>query len=353
MEAVATELRVSAPPPLITRIDHSQRRRDRGKRAQREFRRRQAAKASDLRERHDRLEAILQDIVRAHDQHGHTAIDQAVAEARRLLPNGFEKDSQDHSTCIQEHETPVASTLSAPRAQDVDSDCGNLVGRFSPRLDYTFLFRDPQQLYKVPPDIAPYIGPGRYTIAGHIMWACLEYAWDTMREASLTQSNANFLIARLPSSSRARQLCESAFRHSEHFQDVAFMLALVEARLEFRSFSFTSDTPGADENLRRNLENSVKKDLLFRGVVSTEWWTALEIQGYICARIGMLRFSNFQSSLQRKDATHVQILATLAQRLAPRAVCFGDGPRWNMHHTAVLVDTWAQTICEITDLSAI
>lgn len=181
------------------------------------------------------------------------------------------------------------------------------------------------------------------------MRACLDYACSIMGEAAVTESDGRRLLQCLPSETAARQLVNGALRYVEPCRDIAYRMVLVEARVEFRNLGYMrSDNRRADEISRRTLETSVRKALRMRSVRMNEWWTALNIEAYIQRKMGVLPFSRLQRSLLDDDSTGSRIVSALAQILAPRAVCFGNGPRWSRPHVIMLVDTWVQGMNDLS-----
>jgi hypothetical protein len=172
------------------------------------------------------------------------------------------------------------------------------------------------------------------------MIACLRYASAIMQQATQSTTPA----ARAEST----RLLSVGLGHSKHLQNIEFMLCLVEARLEFYSRQhIRSHIRGADEIARQTLEDAVVQDLRSRGIQEKDWWTALQIEAFIRSEMGQGPYLKLQGWLSDKQGVVSQLVAVLTQSLAPKAVCFGNGPRWFAAHAAILTRTWVLTVNEI------
>ena len=355
-------LRVSPTPSKLhlAEPDPLQQRRESGKVAQRNFRNRQAAKALELKQQHENLRSIVERIVLAQRDNDQTSLNHAIVEAGKAV--GVEVGACSQSTipdCPKDTHTSLDPRSSSgihtspsvllDTARPGESVRRSHSGRLSPRLDYG-LWLDPDRFLKIfepPTDIRPYIGPGMYTVAGHIAWACLDYGHACLREAIMMIEmhdgmHRGDLGSSLPPGSAARRAFDLSLRHSKPLHDITYIMALVEARMEFRRLGYMqSDSSGADESTRQIMEERVSGELHSKGVKMDQWWSALEIEAHVRQRLGILEFSAFQTALCNQEATETQLMMPLAQTLAHRGVCFGDGPRWNAVHVMTLVSEWA------------
>jgi hypothetical protein len=258
-------------------------------------------------------------------------------------------------------------------------------GRFSPRLDYAVLATDLERSNKIftpPSDIMPYVGKGEYRIAGRIMWACLEYGYRLLKKTVQSQNGYDFPSQQDPESDCSgikddedppQRVWQRALGHSKPLQDLAYLEALLDARLQFRKLGYMhQDTPprspphgadgspaprliksGSDEAARQLVEGQVIHGLIARGVDLNDHWTALEIEQYIRVRVGREGFAALQQAMmsasvhspQAQQMEEMEIIQMLADSLAPRAVCFGDGPRWYSENAKALVDACFATRC--------
>lgn len=354
MEDASHELRVSRTSKICQHMRHLltrnlQRRRDRGKVAQRAFRKRQADKATEQRRNHERLERLVHEIVVAHGREDRAQLDRAVAEAGALL--GISPPQSKASSPAREvaDDTQIISSVNDAVSSHPSLEAGNSqTGRFSPRLDYGLLWLEPDRFMKIfdpPSDIRPYIGTGKDTVAGHVMWACLDHGLAVLRQSITDAAFGDEAVRHLSPS--AQQLFSFALGHMEPLPDVEYVMAMLEARHEFREMGYMrSDNSGADEDRRLALENTVLRSLRSKGIKFDLWWTALDISEYSRMSMGLSKFSRFQNGLLDRRPTEVEAMQLLAQRLAPRAVCFGNGPRWNAVIVMSFVDSWVRAGAE-------
>lgn len=234
-------------------------------------------------------------------------------------------------------------------------------GRMSPRWGYG-VWLDPDRFLKIfqpPIDIVPYLGAGKHTVAGHIVWACLDYAYacllDAMRKHIATSSGippgqgsgSDHYPHSLPPNSAARALFDHSLRHSKPLHDVAYIAALLEARMEFRRMGYMrADNPGANAESREMLQRRVFEDFEKRGVRMDQWWSALDVQKYIGQKMEVCEFAAFQAALRCEQEAQIQLLRPLARTLAQSGVCFGDGPRWRADHVVMVVNAWARAVSD-------
>ncbi|OAG38516.1 hypothetical protein AYO21_07338 [Fonsecaea monophora] len=366
-----------------------QRRRDKGKVAQRNFRKRQAEKALELKQNHKQLRHLVETVVLAHRDGDTATLSQAIAQAGRAIGVGLDGDRMDrvderaqsdpsHTsmegvvTGISNIIRPVcaATTEYSVEPTVTDRDTGQSLlqlsqprsGRFSPRLDYG-IWLDPERFLKIvdpPLDIRPYIGARKHTVAGRIAWAALDYGYACLQEAMMTSQPATTFTAStatgarkskadwltlLPPESAGRRAFDRSLRHSTPLHDVAYMMDLVAARIEFRQQGYMrANTRGADEIARQAMAGSVAAELRVRGVRMDQWWSALDIEAHVQTEMGVWDFAAWQMALcggnQETNNSHAELIMPLVESLGHSGVCFGDGPRWHVPRVKALVRAW-------------
>ncbi|KAK5047234.1 hypothetical protein LTR84_006756 [Exophiala bonariae] len=338
------------------------RRRDNGKVAQRNFRTRQAEKASELKQNYEQLKRIVETIVLAHGEHDQAKLNDAIAQAGQAT--GLEvvercalSTSPKASIVVAKRPGLVHGSAVAASAQPTTRDIYResfyqpRSGRFSPRLGYG-IWLEPERFLKIldpPLDILPYVGAGKYTVAGRIAWASLDYGYACLQEAMIARATNTIpkddWIASLPPESAARRAFDRSLRHSKPLHDVAYMMDLVEARIEFREQGYMrGNTRGGDEVSRQVMQGSVAHDLRARRVRMDQWWTALDIEAHLQAVMGVDDFSALQIALCSQEADQAQMFMPLARSLGHNGVCFGDGPRWHAPSVKALVSAWLDQI---------
>lgn len=318
---------------------------------------------------------MVEEIVLASRADDRVLLNHAITEASEAVGLTLDRSLPSPKSSHLQDDSSVAVARSTQRNQETLRDlstksfrqpsvCHNNSGRFSPRLDYG-MWIDPDRFVRIiepPEDIRPYVGSKKHTVAGRIAWACLDYGYACLQEAMMYQMSPRVLAAEhvnddddvlflsIPSDSACRRLFNLSLRHSKPLHDIEYILALVEARMEFRNMGYMrSNTRGSDEISRQVMQDCVLNGLRARGVRMEKWWTALDIEVYIQQRMGILEFSSFQAALYDEQAPQTELMMPLAQTLAHQGVCFGDGPRWNAANVMTLVDAWIRHISDCSD----
>jgi hypothetical protein len=239
-------------------------------------------------------------------------------------------------------------------------------GRMSPRFDYGLWPNlDQDQCLKIfqpPADIVPYVGAGMHAVRGKIAWACLEYAYACLQEVfgkRLASSVPPGPVSvnspwSLPPNSAARIFFDRVLRHSVPLDDVAFLGAMTEARIDFRRLGYMrSDNPGAQEESSQVIYQRVLEDFILKGVNKDEWLSVLEVERYIEEKMGIYEFAAFQTAISYGESNEVEMLRPLTRALTQSFVCFGDGPRWKADHAGWLVDTWIGAVDRVNSMGKI
>ncbi len=218
------------------------------------------------------------------------------------------------------------------------------MGRMSPRLDYG-LWPDPDpvpKFYQPPDDIVPFIGAGMHTFAGHIAWACLEYAYSYLMEAGKHVTTGFHSMA--PESAAARKFLHQSLRPSEQLHVVAYIAARIVARLEFRKMGYIrGDNPAVNMGYDQMITRRILQSFLDRTEID-QWWVVSDIEIYAAEKMGAARFAAFQKALGRGEVPYIQALRPLTRALAQSFVCAGEGARWRADHGIMVVDAWVHTI---------
>lgn len=233
--------------PSLLATPRKQRRRERGKLAQRAFRRRQTQAARDMREENRRMRAAIEELAelvgpdnrpalrdavrRAADAAGVVVVEgggggggssgsgpsssvdcrgdggagggSSKGEGDAQVVGTLEKHASQGSMSSSSSSPPSTSeglATALPNSSDwqVALSPSNAIGNrepfpYGPASTTTAQVPDPprlafsldrgiwndafsfQRIVDPPPDIAPYLGEGMHTLAGHVMWACVEH----------------------------------------------------------------------------------------------------------------------------------------------------------------------------------
>ncbi|CAM1507859.1 Fc.00g047070.m01.CDS01 [Cosmosporella sp. VM-42] len=347
-----------SPDDQRNKIPAADPKRERGKLAQREYRKRHANKFQSLKEENQRLRDAINDINRVASRCGNLQqeLEDVIAEARRVA--GLEeKDSsmQDVSTSnaptsaeaspsVQEPQTPSgeSSSTSLILATNTNNngDGGSSVyhaGRFSPPLGQS-LWLDTDRVVRIfdaPSDVAPYLGDGMFTLAGCLYWASVKYTlslWQEVNDRKLINSPEQHRLDRL-------------FNHSRHLSDRGFLVSLAAVRMEYRRNGYI-DLHNSSIRLWKDdsvpgLSVRVENEYTQRGEALDWWKSPKEVESYVKKHMEPNEFAELQAVIEGRGSKAVTArLAPLIETLAKNFVCFGDGPRWNALHVSMVVGAW-------------
>jgi hypothetical protein len=391
MPDAESELRVgpldsllSSDPLLL--ITH-QRRRDRGKVAQRAFRQRQSAVVQKLKEEHEKLKSLVGEIVQSAGgddaaqlraaiiQAGNAAgLDLSILDAGdKENDSSYSRTSEGLSATLHPSMAELSTgntlyadtTLALPSSFRVEGEpvggydeqttqilhatavynSYGQSGHMSPRLDYG-LWPDQDRCPKVvlpPDDIVPFLGAGMHTFAGNIAWACLEYAYSFLREAIWKHRTAG--RHSLPPGLAARTFLIQSLRPSKQLHVVAYITARIQARLEFRKLGYIrGDNPAVNMEYDQMITRRILQSFLDNGVEIDQWWSVSDVERYTIEKMGVARFVLFQAALGRGEAPYIEALRPLTRALAQSFVCAGEGARWRADHIMMVVDAWTDTV---------
>ncbi|KAI0159991.1 hypothetical protein GGR52DRAFT_172565 [Hypoxylon sp. FL1284] len=342
------------------------RRRERGKLAQRAFRKRQAKASQDKRGEAQQLKAAIGDIVRVACSDDRPELLRAVAEAARVA--GFDTRRAADDSSEQDREQipkspssllPLSSNtrsanealrnrtgsgteiLQGPTSSDSGWELGGqmaavmkpraILGNISPRADYGLWFDTTRyvRMDDPPLEIIPYLGKGKSTFAGHVFWACGEYMLSLCR---IVDSNAhtNPQVAR-----EATEKVWSMVQHSPPLHNLRYVRALAEARAEFRERGYVvGDNPAGEVDSGKIIQELVAADYKSRGEDPSGWMATPDLESYLRRRLSQESYGHLESVLGLMDANQPdcplsELVRSLIQELAESFICFGDGPRWN------------------------
>ncbi|XXG99660.1 hypothetical protein Hte_006001 [Hypoxylon texense] len=343
-----------------------QRRRERGRLAQRAFRKRQGKVSLDKRDETQQLKAAIGEIIRVARCDDRSELLRVIADAarvakldtRKIADGGNGEDRERRST---NPESPLPAgrnttgssdgALSAKSRADsqtsqdpadsqsewkLDSQMAALQKprmRVSPQLDYGLWF-DTNRYVRTnepPADIVPYLGKGKSTFAGHIFWACGEHLLDLCRSV---ESNAS---ANPRAAKEATEKIWTLVQHSPSLHNVQYIRALAEARAEFRDRGYIEgNNPAGEVDSAEHMQRLVAQDYESRGEDTTDWLTPPDVEHYLRKRMSQESFKYFENLLYIMDTYHspldcplVALVRSLIQDLATSFICFGDGPRWH------------------------
>ncbi|KAI1086819.1 hypothetical protein F5B19DRAFT_487208 [Rostrohypoxylon terebratum] len=362
------------------------RRRERGKLAQRAFRKRQRNKASKEK-RNDtqmsqRLKAAIDEIVKVARSDDRPELLRAIREAAEASGSHAREsgemgdDGVEEETSHGESSTPCPSsnkddlittctTTSYNRGstEQTTSQNGNRLDlrlnnqrsnssgtgmsseRMTPRLDYGLWF-DAGRFVRIddpPRDIVPYLGKGMKTFAGRLFWKCGECLLDLCRKAE-AYDNINPLVAR-----EANERIWNMVQHSPPLHNTRYIIALAEARREFRDRGYIeSNNPAGEADSAEILHKQVLEDYEKRGGDVAIWLSPTEVENELrrlmsdglCGRVERV-LENWGFNPEGDPLT--KMVQSLIHAMSNSFICFGNGPRWRADRVAAMFNGSAQS----------
>ncbi|KAI1805061.1 hypothetical protein F4811DRAFT_561352 [Daldinia bambusicola] len=361
------------------------RRRERGKLAQRAFRRRQNKTTRDKHDETRRLKEAISKIVCVARHDDRPELVKAIREAAEMTGLDEqataklydEEDNQTKRTTKTSQPSPgsrhllpaerVPPTELNTNAQEIPLSIGTRAGWIlktqdpvplgkgsdvewtSTRLDYGLWF-DTSRFIRVdepPSDIIPYLGKGKNTFAGRLFWACGELMLEQCRRVELYQ-HTNPQMAR-----EAKQVIWNMVQHSKPLHNIRYIMALAEARREFRDRGYIEgNNPAGEIDSAFILQEQVMNDYKSKGKDTAGWLSpmAIELELRKClspeSSRKLDRVLQLGDSNQAEEASLLDMIQSLIWKLAASYICFGDGPRWRTDRVLAILSGSTTTLEE-------
>ncbi|KAI1736612.1 hypothetical protein F4680DRAFT_252238 [Xylaria scruposa] len=390
-------LDVQQDNPNRSAEEELRRRRERGRQSQARFRKRQAQAAREAQAENERLRAAIADIVNVAgggDRLGPNLLNaiRAAADVAGVNTSALEKEDEvvavvkrgavvqalPMTTRGSDGLTPTpsrgAGNRSASRGylphggtwRSRSSSTSQSSGRLSPRLDYG-IWVDSRRATKVsipPHEIVPFLGPGRWTFAGQLYWACADYMISLCRLVTSPHTPTPWFgdLSRCPSPREAEDRVWDLLQHSPPIHSVRLAQALAESQRAFRDIGWIpGDSPvvpcsGEGEDIETLLRKEIEANYIARGHDLSAWMTIFQLEGHMRRQLGAAAFEKLEratvavavaNSPTVKVADNSEIVAVhdeevrtitrvLIRNLAESYTCFGDGPRWKADRVSML-----------------
>ncbi|KAH7145907.1 hypothetical protein B0J13DRAFT_554560 [Dactylonectria estremocensis] len=336
-------------PPDANAVQPSKR--ERGRVAQREYRKRHASKFQSLQDENQRLKDVIRNIskVASRDKHQGRELNDAISEAVLAAdlqdadqgPDGEMNSSESGEVVLladptlnleMPSEQPASpnqlaiGTNALYSGSNISQTLGQQVWLGSDHL---------VRIYDAPSDVAPYLGDGLFTIAGCLYWACTYYAvslWKKLKHPDKLDHLEQGRWDRL-------------FNHSKYLFDHDFLISLAQARLELRQNGYIDQvhlqTHHADNKALLNVYKNVEQEYANRGETLQWWRKPQDVENYIKQHLTAHELAQLQEILEgRGSARSLRAFGNLFESLAHSFVCFGDGPRWNVIHVSMALGAW-------------
>ncbi|KAF7538197.1 hypothetical protein G7054_g3192 [Neopestalotiopsis clavispora] len=349
------------PPPEPRFYPRNRRRRERGRSAQAAFRKRQALAVQEMQLENQRLREALESvakIARHDDRSDLLSVIAQAAEAAGIdtghLRSPSPRDVLEQNCATESPElsgqcgTEIinVSTSSEARLAEAGTFSGEdltVTHASQPAFKATrcMMWLNPMRYIRIdkpPEDIVPYLGDAADTMAGRLFWAVMEHARSSCHHEHHALGREEFAASRNPCIRRMMQ-------HSATLQAVSHGLikAMVEARLEYRHLGYISAeyAGAADPDTMRSLRRSVTAEFNSRNQDVNMWVDAIGVEARVRSFLGPDCFILLEKAAGRpEDGKSHQSLSVAVDRLIESFICFGDGPRWNVHGVDDIFSSW-------------
>lgn len=332
-------------------ISLPQSKRERGRVAQREYRKRHNSKFQSLQDENQRLKDAIQKISTVASTSGHRGqeLEDAISEAVSIAgvqtvdqrPVEEVGSSQDDEATSLVHLPLTRETVPEEWLPPNRSETGgnSLLQDFhAPSMLSQQLWLDTDRLvriYDAPSDVIPYLGDGLLTVAGCLYWAC------TNRAVSLWRKIKNLQEPNFSDQSRLDRM----FNHSKHLSDHNFLMSLAQARLDFRNQGYIERLHEQDYHADNEAMAEVRKLVTREHAEKREdlqWWRSpREVESCIRQHLTADELAHLQEVVEGRGSTKaVRAFSSLFETLAQNFVCFGNEPRWNVVHISMTLGAW-------------
>ncbi|KAH7257900.1 hypothetical protein BKA59DRAFT_122104 [Fusarium tricinctum] len=304
--------------------DDLTRRRERGRRSQAAFRKRQAQSVQALSIQNDALKKSIQKAINA--THGDERPEMLnalrdLAEAAELdIPSTLAGEIISHKKdrLPEKPITEISSNMTGGAWEDVCLSLGP-----SPATQYRLdcgVWLDPLHYLRVslpPQDILPYLGPGAESFAGILFWSVMEHS-----QSGCARHGPEALI-------------KTGLGHSTPTKSIApsFIQTMAKARIEYKQTGAISQAHAvaAEDDLGLVLCKLVEADYRSQGKDPNQWLSCVAIEQRVKNKIGHSALSTLtEVALGHADVLFQHLLDEVQCKLYDTSVCFGDGPRWDV-----------------------
>ncbi|KAI5461700.1 hypothetical protein BGZ63DRAFT_386455 [Mariannaea sp. PMI_226] len=329
--------------------------RERGKLAQREYRKRHASRFQSLKDENARLKDAIRKLCKAASGDGNlgmelsTALSEAatvagLANDEHPTPGGASSDRCEEDSSV--HSWPSMDTSDTSDDQvSVSESCSEIVS-VAPKSQQMLPssgLRPPIwqvadrviRIYNAPADVTPYLGDGFFTFSGCLYWATIYYAVYLWRKAN-----------RLPHADHSYDnRLDRMFNHKKRLNDRDFLMSVAQARVESKKRGLVERYCGEDlpaDNWKQVLVYNRAKQQYEEREDTIRWWkSAKEVESYVLPHLSQEEIAHLQQILEgRGSAEALEMFAPLFEKLVRSFVCFKEGPRWNIVHVSVTVGAW-------------
>ncbi|KAI1076594.1 hypothetical protein F5B20DRAFT_312782 [Whalleya microplaca] len=333
--------------------DALRRRRERGRRSQANFRKRQAQVTQQATDQNRRLIDAVEKLVDATHGDESPELLERIFDAAEAAGIEAKRPMRYDTTERSSGPVDAGRQMGADHLDDeedltFDATTGHIVPKFRDRTNLGSkslapslavpprltcgIWLDPLRYTRIsipPGDIVPYLGPGSETFAGRIFWSIMDH---TMIGCKHTHPE--------PLKSTQRWL-----HHSKATQDIkpSFIEAMVKARLEYRQTGSISPEYAAagEADLGLVVRDQIEKEYYSRGEDPSLWLSSEAVEKRVRSTVGNVTFRLLEMAARDEGEPALRdLLNGVKCTLYDTFVCFGDGPRWNVSVVDGLFHEW-------------
>jgi hypothetical protein len=176
-----------------------------------------------------------------------------------------------------------------------------------------------------PPDITPYLGCTAYSVAGQLYWGSVAFAYAASKAVNCRDPLPDAVAA-----------INSLYGRAVHLVPIEEIIWLLQLRIAFRK----SDVLGIEYYEKKRRTTMATGVLLgLRSRARTDYLDSFEVELELRNRLGS-DFAVIEAALRNHGGgSECSSLArALLGTMVRRAICWGDGPRWDSDAVSNLVD---------------
>ncbi|KAI2615530.1 hypothetical protein GGR54DRAFT_642291 [Hypoxylon sp. NC1633] len=327
--------------------DTLQRRRERGRRSQAGFRKRQAEANRHIRDQNLQLRAAIEKLIDAPRGYAHPELVNAIFDVAAVAGIDAQQRTPADAGNVQPMLRDVSGNVQllmppADSEEDMTIDfatreytrgacdpapasssaTSTTPSSASPRRVNCGIFLDPLHYMRIsvpPEDIVPYLGPGSKTFAGILFWSMMDHSQSKCARKHTEIST----------------LIQSGLGHSKTTEGwaITYIQAMVEARQEYKRTGSISPqyASAAEPDLGIIVRDRIEEEYKCRGMDPSRWLSARGIENRVKGIVDGDTFAILETAARGKGDPSIQSLFdTLKCNLSETCICFGDGPRWNV-----------------------
>ncbi|ETS78110.1 hypothetical protein PFICI_10172 [Pestalotiopsis fici W106-1] len=324
--------------PLDSSPEGTKKRREKGRLAQRAFRQKQIDTIRILKDENQKFRDAIA-AISAAAAGNQTALGHAIEDAQILAGTGRQgsKVVGRVESNPSSNEAADSSIEAAPKSPVCEEDVIGPVDDWSHQNNFEAanLLPSPSndlalKITGAPEEIAPYLGPAAYSVAGQIHWIAIAYSYASakaLREAA--------------SSLHLNKDSSRAFGKTLQYVTIDDVLCVLRGRLMYRKQGFMAgdENQGHDPWMAKVVMMTIVQNCAPSD--SNLLFTAFDVADCLRCELGD-RFAQLEAALAGTATdSWAAVTREFVRELAFQAICYGAGPRWRIEHVVEAAQRWA------------